>query len=535
MRHPALYAAIYDQEYDPTANKLLANFSQITDVNISWETAKYGTSAIELLVKAPSALSAYDWYRRFALQRLVIYDSYVDKPIATGDITGVGYRWGTLAIRAQGPGWRLYDGLENTAPTSGMNNDDVIRVAYLAHASATVDSNTDHLQATTAAVTYTMPSGTATSTSSYKLVDSGADFSQVRVGDIARDTTGGSFTTISLLDSGTQLSVTENIFASGDGYVIYRPVASGTTTSTIANYLLDSKADFFRARITAGDYAFNITDTTSASVSSILGKTTIQLASNIFVKGESYIFATPVLRWTPDYDGDPVADVIRSMLALGDGTGKPIYFWLTDQPFYAGIHPRKLLAHLSIYSATHYATWQIWRRDMARNPEVLRDFTNLWTSIQLIEPDGNAGTAQTNNTSTYWTRSAIHSGYGAIPSMAEQRALTEVNQLSDGTLRRPLYISAPRIKDGKGFRWPLWRMIAGGGGYLRVNDMFPDATLVQGAGYDRERQGRITTMDYNYGRNLMRVTLDDDTRADRRIRDLGFDESLQRRLRQAGR
>ena len=66
-------------------------------------------------------------------------------------------------------------------------------------------------------------SGTTTATTADKLVDSGATFSTggVKVGDIIYNTTDSTIATVTAVDSETTLSVSANIFASGEAYQVY--------------------------------------------------------------------------------------------------------------------------------------------------------------------------------------------------------------------------------------------------------------------------------------------------------------------------
>ena len=65
--------------------------------------------------------------------------------------------------------------------------------------------------------------GQCTGTTSGKLVDSNAKFGSRLVGKKVKDHTGGSTTTISAVDSSTQLSVADDIFANNDNYSILEP------------------------------------------------------------------------------------------------------------------------------------------------------------------------------------------------------------------------------------------------------------------------------------------------------------------------
>ena len=65
-------------------------------------------------------------------------------------------------------------------------------------------------------------SGTTTSTTADKLVQTGQNFvSTVTVGDIIHNTTDGTFTTVTAVDSNTSLSLDDDIMATSEAFVIY--------------------------------------------------------------------------------------------------------------------------------------------------------------------------------------------------------------------------------------------------------------------------------------------------------------------------
>ena len=98
--------------------------------------------------------------------------------------------------------------------------------------------------------------GTTTSTSASKLVDSGAAFNggEFAAGDIVENTTDSTQTTISSVDSATQLTVGSDIFVSGESYRIYpegshllvQAYNSGETASQILQNktAIPNKGDF---------------------------------------------------------------------------------------------------------------------------------------------------------------------------------------------------------------------------------------------------------------------------------------------------
>jgi len=72
--------------------------------------------------------------------------------------------------------------------------------------------------------------------------------------------------------------------------------ASGTTTSTNANKLVDSEANFVTADIAVGDFVLNTTDCTEAKVTSVDSTTQLTLDADIMVSGEAYNIGTNLTR-----------------------------------------------------------------------------------------------------------------------------------------------------------------------------------------------------------------------------------------------
>jgi hypothetical protein len=131
--------------------------------------------------------------------------------------------------------------------------------------------------------------------------------------------------------------------------------ASGTTTSTTANKLVDLDADFI-TDATVGDKVLNTSDSTDTTISAIDSKTHLSVASDIFTSGESYTITTAdeslprpdrILECNRIYDGNEVTMTAMSLqeynnLPNKSQTGTPInyfydpvlnngrlYFWLT--------------------------------------------------------------------------------------------------------------------------------------------------------------------------------------------------------------
>jgi len=76
--------------------------------------------------------------------------------------------------------------------------------------------------------------GVASATTADKLVAAQSDFSNVTVGDIVYNTTDNTSTTVTAVDSSTQLSVANNIFANNENFIVFQagPVFERRTDSS---------------------------------------------------------------------------------------------------------------------------------------------------------------------------------------------------------------------------------------------------------------------------------------------------------------
>lgn len=86
----------------------------------------------------------------------------------------------------------------------------------------------------------------------------------------------------------------------------------------------------------------------------------------------------------------------------------------------------------------------------------------------------------------------------------------------------PFTITAPFVRDGNGARWPLFEMIAQGGGYIRINDLYPSGALTTQS-LNNATAFFITALDYDHTNNEMRVNVDiRDSRLDVRLLQSGI-------------
>ena len=72
-------------------------------------------------------------------------------------------------------------------------------------------------------------SGTTTASTASKLIDVGADFSTVSIGDIVYNTTDNTIATVTQVESSTILVISSNIFTSPENYIIFLGGPNGSS------------------------------------------------------------------------------------------------------------------------------------------------------------------------------------------------------------------------------------------------------------------------------------------------------------------
>lgn len=139
-------------------------------------------------------------------------------------------------------------------------------------------------------------SGTATSLTAGKLVDSAANFLgpgvTVRIGDIVVNDDLATFAKVTAIDSATELSLDTDIFtAEAQVYTLNSLILAGAVTETATNKLIDSAANFLAAQaiVRIGDIVTNGVSSKQATVTAIDSATQLSLNTDIFtVATEAY-------------------------------------------------------------------------------------------------------------------------------------------------------------------------------------------------------------------------------------------------------
>ncbi len=128
-----------------------------------------------------------------------------------------------------------------------------------------------------------------------------------------------------------------------------------------------------------------------------------------------------------------------------------------------------------------------------------------------------AGTASVTDTlasAPFWTVEQAQKQTRLSMTQATQFAALTLDRFGEQIQQQDFSVTSPKISNADGVKWPLWQVIRDGGGYIRISDLnpaFDDITTR----LDRLTAFRITSLDYTYRDNRLRVNVDNqDNRLD---------------------
>jgi len=207
------------------------------------------------------------------------------------------------------------------------------------------------------------------------------------------------------------------------------------------------------------------------------------------------------------------AEAITELLEMSDSSGNIWDYWVIPEPF-SGVSLGQYLPYYKARSTTAAINWQCELADL-KQLSMSRHIWNLARDVTVYY--GSSPTATASSVSTkadLWTVEKA--------PRKERFALTQANQTEDKYLsiyeqpiqQQDFSIGAGTIRDAAGAQWPLWELIKRGPGYIRINDLYPTAALLD-VSTDRLRTFFIAALDYDYSSNILRVVPDNpDTRLD---------------------
>ena len=118
---------------------------------------------------------------------------------------------------------------------------------------------------------------------------------------------------------------------------------------------------------------------------------------------------------------------------------------------------------------------------------------------------------------TPWVKEWVEIKRGFNVTQATYYANQVLEQKDAVKQQVPFVIGSKYVRDGNGAEWPLWEMVAQGGGYIRINDLYPQSGLFSQS-YNNATSFFITALDYDHTSGQMRVNVDTtDSRLDVRL------------------
>jgi len=284
---------------------------------------------------------------------------------------------------------------------------------------------------------------------------------------------------------------------------VYHGLITGTITGMTATTLTDSSATFITNSVQPGDMIVDQTVGGSASILGVVSETVVTIspwrAKQIgrATSGTTTTLVDTTVNFTDV--GVVVGDILYNLTDSSTGTITGITTTTnTDDTLEIG-------GAMSGGKANGVNE----RYEVKGNQDVGDDYairtkadTNYQEASVTIE--------------SLWTREVTVSE----PSMDATQALQYANSLlvDEPQQLQAVTITSPTIEDATGARWPLWAVIAKGGGVVRVADLFPDADSLAGTA-NRRTVFRITHLEYKAHENSLRMGFDStDRRLDARLK-----------------
>lgn len=453
-----LFANIYEPPADfgllNSTTKPVERLTDVADVGIRWALPG-GIQRFEVTVHSKSKMEAFHRYKWHLGYRLVVYDTYCDRPIADGQIFEIMPNGRVVTYICAGYWERTYDDLYTLADMSGIT-------ASTATSAVIKDILTDAVSIDDAEQGEIEASG----------VNIGGWTPDERVGTPAGDA-------ITQLASMGNSSDEPMYFwfrlPTFDGTVPRRPLPvlrsdtltglAGKGTSVAADWIVPKEA-LTQDGMTISRHLFDLKTNVAIGYHRLSGTHTAIASSNI-----------------------QLTDSTATFPASGVGVGDTVVN-ITDGSY-------GQVASIS-------GDTQLLVTDLIGGTDNDFDLNDRYAII-MKNPQWTATATQANN--RYWARMYREIRPEFDATQAAQYRDTLMAVYGRPVLQQAFVLSGPFIYGSGGGKFPLWRVIAENGGIMRLRDFYPDQELFNFS-LDRERTFRIVAMDYTYSDNRLRVVPD---------------------------
>lgn len=282
------------------------------------------------------------------------------------------------------------------------------------------------------------------------------------------------------------------------------------------------KGSWFRHFDEFDDTDYSLAQTSSAIIKSSLTNFVPVISSNQSHIAETSFTLAASGSWALSEYGLYPGDLIQKLASMSNSDYQQWNYWVQSSPF-ANLLPQLPVAHFEEQVDDGTFHWQVTKKDMTGDSmSQERNLEELANRVLVIYRDIAGGdqalTAWATDTvsqASFWTRDVVLTGGEMVPVGATQYRDLMLAKYKDPMLKNAFTIGSRGIRDSGGARWPLWYPIKNGGGYLRINDLFPDS-LTFDKSVDRQRIGQIMTAEYDDTAHTLRISLDTtDESADR--------------------
>jgi hypothetical protein len=498
-------------------------FSDAENIGVRWDIGAFGVEQIEVMIKCRNKWDLYSRYSDHFGHRLAIFGADHRRPIS-GYITEVRPEGaGRVTYIAKGPGHLLTNGGLDTTIYSPSATVSATLQSILTYYGGPIDTS-DYTNIQSNATTLggwqvRLPGGSTVTESinqllqkrdsSYRtydfwILDKPFNFCNLssyvayyKYRDSAA-TTGW----VAKLQDLAGLSLARDINELRTDVTVYYGTITGTTSGNGGNNSLVRTAtqtsDWVKDGVKPGDTAVNVTNNSRARVVSM---TTTTLTVDRFEPKVADGIATGGSTTT-------LVDTGKNFVSLGVRVGDTLINVTNNTSI--------TVSAVAATTLTHAAT----TANAAGNTYIVYpgSVTGDTYAVQMQNP--TQFKTQVSVSPAYWQRVVVESEPGMDATQAAQYANALLRDAPEQV--QSFDVGAKFIRDRSGRRWPLWEVIAQGGGYIRVPDLYPDFGATSNA-LNKLTTFFITSMDYDYKTNKLRLQVDNkDRRLDVALRNAGI-------------
>lgn len=497
-----IYAGRFENDDDNAA--LLEQFKGVSNIGVRYSNERFGVERIEITMAARGPYDAYQRYRDHQGQRLAIYSTMLSRPIS-GWITGVEWLGGNqMKYIAKGPHERFKDIPDTTDYTAAQTVTDAI-TNILGDFVLIDDGTTDNIVTNSTALNGwqpNLPQGgypldeipelLAMSDSSNRVYDfimvdqpmNGTSLRKFTPYYTYRETDAAPTWIVRRKD----LRGAPNLIRAIDGFAttarVWYGLVQGTATSGSDTILADTNKNFIVAGVAPDDQINNITRGGRGKVTNVTS-TSLTIECPSYYRGTATGGSTTTLVDT-EIDFTTIASVNDVVYNDKDDSRGVVTAVATNTLTIGGAMSgsKSNDAGESYRLVTPFAT---------------SDAYSIKTKAQTKYREAST------STTPFWarTRSVFES------AMDGDQALQYATILADTEARQTqsVVIGSRFVRDANGALWHPLEMVARGGGYLQIADLFPYAAL-SSTSSDRLTTFKITSMNWDNTSYTMSVGLD---------------------------